>query len=83
MTSFEYLYGTLLGECILRNIDNLSKALQNPEMSAAEAQHIVKLTTSTLQSIQMFNQFWWNILQVVELMLVLQNYHKNRVHQKG
>jgi len=27
LTSFEYLFGTLLGECILRNIDNLSKIL--------------------------------------------------------
>lgn len=61
MTSFEYLFGILLGVCILRNIDNLSKTLQNPEMSAAEAQDIVKLTTSTLQSIrttEMFDQFW-------------------------
>ena len=48
MTSFEYLFGTLLGECILRNIDNLSKTLQNPEMSAAEAQDVVKLTALTL-----------------------------------
>ena len=31
MTSFEYLFGTLLGECILRNVDTLSKTLQNPE----------------------------------------------------
>ena len=66
MTSFEYLFGTLLGECILRNIDNLSKTLQNPEMSAAEAQDIVKLTTSTLQSIrttEMFDQFWAQVIQ--------------------
>jgi len=66
MTSFEYLFGTLLGECILRNIDNLSKTLQNPEMSAAEAQDIVKLTTSTLQSIrttEMFDQFWQKVIQ--------------------
>jgi len=51
----------LLGECILRNIDNFSKTLQNPEISAAEAQDIVKLTTSTLLSIrtaEMFDQFW-------------------------
>ena len=60
MTSFEYLFDTLLGECILRNVDNLSKTLQNPKMSAAEAQDIVKLTASTLQSIrstEMFDQF--------------------------
>ena len=65
MTSFEYLFGTLLGECILRNIDNLSKTLQNPEMSAAEAQDIVKLTASTLQSIrttEMFDQFWAKVI---------------------
>ena len=48
VTSFEYSFGTLLG---LRNIDNMNKILQNPEMSAAETQDIVKLTTSTLQSI--------------------------------
>jgi len=66
MTSLEYLFGTLLGECILRNIDNLSKTLQNPEMLAAEAQDIVKLTTSILQSIQtteMFDQFWQKVIQ--------------------
>ena len=65
MTSFEYLFGTLLGECILRNIDNLSKTLQNPKISAAEAQDIVKLTASTLQFIQtikMFDQFWAKVI---------------------
>ena len=66
MTSFEYLFGTLLGECILRSIDNLSKTLQNPEMSAAEAQDVVKLTALTLQSIrtsEMFDQFWDKVIQ--------------------
>jgi len=53
----------LLSECILRNIDNLSKTLQNP---AAKAQDIVQLITSTLQSIrttEMFNQFWNEVMQ--------------------
>jgi len=67
MTSFEYFFGALLSECILRNIDNLSKTLQNPEMSAAEAQGIVKLiTASTLQSIrtsEMFDKFWNKVIQ--------------------
>ena len=28
MTRFEYLFGTVLGECILNHADNLSKSLQ-------------------------------------------------------
>ena len=38
MSTFEYLFGVLLGELILKHTDNLSKTLQNPQLSALEGQ---------------------------------------------
>lgn len=35
MTSFDFFFGLVLGEMLLRHCDNLSKTLQNPHLSAA------------------------------------------------
>ena len=47
MTMFNYFYGCLLGELILRHTDNLSRTLQNKSMSAAEGQQVAQMTTQT------------------------------------
>ena len=40
MPKFSFFYSCLLGEQILRQTDNLSKALQAAENSASEGQHL-------------------------------------------
>ena len=36
MIKFSYIFGVILGECILTHTDNLSKTLQNPSLTASE-----------------------------------------------
>ena len=47
MTTFNFLFGLKICEHILKQTDNLSRALQKSSLSAAEAQHIASLTVST------------------------------------
>ena len=44
MTSFDFFFGLVLGEMLLRHCDNLSKTLQNPHLSAAEGQTVADMT---------------------------------------
>ena len=39
MMTFDYLFGLVLGERILKHTDNLSKTLQNPALTASEGQN--------------------------------------------
>ena len=57
MIKFDFLFGVCLGSLILRNSDNLSKTLQHKTISAAEGQHIAKLTLSVLQKMRSAEQF--------------------------
>ena len=57
MKTFNYLFGILLGEVILRNTDNLSRTLQHQHLSAAEGQHVVSLTVKTLEKIRTDDAF--------------------------
>ena len=57
MASFDFLFGVSLGALILTHSDNLSKTLQHKSMSAAEGQHIAKLTVDVLKSIRQPEQF--------------------------
>ena len=61
MTSFDFLFGVLLGELLFRHSDNLSKALQSSHMSAAEGQKVAAMTVKTLESLRTeenFKLFW-------------------------
>lgn len=51
MLSFDYLFGLVLGERILKHSDNLSKTLQNPSLTAMEGQQVAELTCQTLERI--------------------------------
>ena len=65
MTSFEFYFGLLLGEHVLKHTNNLSKTLQNPSLSASDSQEIAELTCKTLASIrndEAFDLFWDNVL---------------------
>ena len=67
MQTFEFLFGVSLGSLILRHSDNLSKALQNESMSAAEGQELVKLTLDVLQSLRNQDHFHLFYQGVVKL----------------
>ena len=67
MTKFSYLFGVILGECILTHTDNLSKTLQNPFLTASEGYSIAELTYQTLERIrsdEAYNLFWGKVLSV-------------------
>ncbi len=67
MQSFDFFFGVLLSELILRHSDNLSKTLQSPKVSAAEGQSIAKMTLVTLKSIRSessFELFWDKVLKM-------------------
>ena len=55
--SFEFLFGISLGALILSHSDNLSKTLQHVSLSAAEGQHMAKLTLQVLKSIRQADKF--------------------------
>ena len=52
MSNFSFCWGIKLGELLLRHVDNQSKALQNPKLSAASEQEIASKTVETLQHIR-------------------------------
>lgn len=51
MQTFDFLFGSIVCETILRNCDNLSDTLQK-DVTAAEGKQIVALTVQTLQTIR-------------------------------
>jgi len=65
MPKFSFFFGCSLGETILRQTDNLSKALQATEISAAEGQHLANLTIEALNNGRNDEQFeaFWSELQ--------------------
>ena len=57
MKTFNFVFGAMLGELILRHADNLSSTLQNKSLSAAEGQLVASMTVETLDSIQNYDSF--------------------------
>ena len=51
MKSFEFFFGLVVGEFILKHNDILSQNLQTRQMSAAEGQKIAEMTVCALQSV--------------------------------
>ena len=64
MTTFTYLFGSMLGELVLKHTDNLSKTFQHVSMSAAEGQQITVMTVATLNSMCSDDQFeiFWDLV---------------------
>ena len=61
MGTFKFSYGVFLSECIMKQVDNLSKILQSSTISAAEGQRIAGLTIVALEMInneENFDLFW-------------------------
>ena len=52
MQRFEFFFGVCLGFLFLKHTDNLSRALQKEDISAAEGKPIADMTVSTLKSLR-------------------------------
>ena len=52
MSTFDFLFGVIVGSTILRHTDNLSKTLLQKTFSAAEGQHLASLCTDVLRSLR-------------------------------
>ena len=57
MSLFDFFYGLVLGELLLRHSDDLSRALQHSSISAAEGQVIASMTVTTLRADDSFDPF--------------------------
>ena len=57
MSSFDFLFGTVLGEQLLRHSDNLSKALQGSHVSAAKGQAVAMMTVKALELLRQDDMF--------------------------
>ena len=49
MKNFDFVYGVLLGELVLGHSDNLSRTLQDPKLSAVQAQDCANKTVETMK----------------------------------
>jgi hypothetical protein len=69
MVSFDFFFGLVLGEMLLRHTDNLSRTLQHSYISAAEGQVAATMTASTLSSIrndEHYELFWGKVTRMAE-----------------
>ena len=69
MKKFDFVFGAILGQMILRHSDNLSQCLQKKTRSAAEGQHVAKMAADTLQSIrtdESHDLFWQKVVHFCE-----------------
>ena len=86
MESFSYFFGISVGELVLKHGDNLSKALQNESISAAEGQRLASLTVTTLTKIRDAEQFdlFWQLITKRHLLLMYlsQHFQENGKHPK-
>ncbi|XP_065886227.1 zinc finger MYM-type protein 1-like [Dysidea avara] len=66
MATFDFYFGVYISEMILRHSDNLSKALQKKDISAAEGQHVASLVKTTLQTMRSESSFslFWQVLSI-------------------
>ena len=65
LRKFDFLFGVMLGEKVLRFADNLSRTLQQKELSAAEGQLAAELTVDTLamyRNVEEFSTFWASVM---------------------
>ena len=64
MKTFQFFYGNVLGEKLLRHTDNLSKTLQHNQISAAEGQQLAQMTVRTLKTLRSelaYDLFWFEL----------------------
>lgn len=92
MKTFDFLFGLILAEKILKHTDNLSKTLQTSSMSAVEARSIAKSCVKVFEKIRTdscFDQFWAVVeitrqsLDVNEAVLPRQRKRPRRYEEDG
>eukprot|EP00731_Ephydatia_muelleri_P008502 Em0004g840a len=69
MSRFDFLFGAVLGERLLKHTDNLSRTLQSPALTASEAQQCAMLHCETLcmmRSSESFDLFWERVILLQE-----------------
>ncbi len=69
MKSFDFLFGIMFGQSLMRHTDNLSKGLQHQDLSASEGQSMAMLTIDTLTTLRnkkAFNQLFDDVNQKAE-----------------
>lgn len=69
MNSFDFLFGAMLGEMLLRHTDNLSRSLQKKTCCATEGQQVGSMVVRTLQTIrndESFDLFWLKVTNFSE-----------------
>ena len=72
-TTFDYFFGVNLAILLFKHIDNLSRTLQDPDMSVVECQSVTNLTTSTLAKVrsdQRFALFWEKVKRAADSMRI-------------
>ena len=77
MKTFDFFYGIRLGELVLKHSDNLSKTLQSPRLSAAEAPRIVAITLKTLESLREDDKFGQEPYKLVKTLVYM-----NQIYQE-
>ena len=62
--SFDFFFGLVLGDLLLRHTDDLSRTLQNHQTSAAEGQAVASMTLKTHPSLRNDDHFKliWTII---------------------
>ena len=71
--TFDYVFGTYLGELILCHSDNLSKSLQYPNLSVVDGRCIANSTVEALKRIrnnESFDLLWGKVLTHVNRLKV-------------
>ena len=66
LEKFDFLFGVMLGEKVLRLADNLSRTLQHKDLSAAEGNRAAHLTCETLTALRKdteFALFWKEVMK--------------------
>ena len=69
MKTFHYRFGLVLGQCLLRHADNLSKTLQSLTLTVSKTQQIADLTCKTLLRIrdeESCDLFWKSVILLQE-----------------
>ena len=85
--TFEFLFGAVLGEVILRHTDDLSRTLQSKSFSAAEGQQTADMVVCTQESVkedEAIDSFWSKMSSTARLLIFKNlNYLVEERHQKG
>ena len=81
MKTFNFLFGTILGEMLLLHTDNMSQTLQKKTISAGEGQQVGKVVNHTLcilRTKESYNLVWEKAATVAKsVMLENHRYQTN------